>query len=182
MQIAPLVEKLAKSKAQYIANRMVSDTVLQCLKSDGTKYEDILILEKDVNGNIKAETANIVAMNNLKSQIHSELNLKLDDIKNEDISIPVGTLVGYDVLANVGPKIPVHLAFNGNVLIDYVDSFSAVGINQTKHSVSLVAKVEVLVMLGARNVVCNIDSSIPIAETIIVGDVPNSYLLFDPQI
>ncbi|GHV16310.1 sporulation protein YunB [Clostridia bacterium] len=178
-KIAPFTEYLAKSKAQYTANKIINETIAECIMEEKVGYSDLYILEKDENGNIKAETSNIVGMNNFKSKIHGALNEKFGNIKNSTISIPIGSLTNLDWFANHGPSIPVRLIFNGNIAMDFTNSFTSAGINQTKHSSALVTKTEIMIMLAGRTSVYYVENTIPIAETIILGDVPNSYLNFD---
>ncbi|MGG7060320.1 sporulation protein YunB, partial [Clostridium tertium] len=64
----------------------------------------------------------------------------------------------------------------GTVSVDFKTNFESSGINQSRHSIYLQAKTQVKVVIPLTTTTKEVKAQIPICETIIVGDVPNSYV------
>ena len=61
-------------------------------------------------------------------------------------------------------------------LLYFKNEISAAGINQTKHEMKLDVVVDIDVVLPWRTVSTQVVTEILIAETVIVGEVPQTYL------
>ena len=55
-------------------------------------------------------------------------------------------------------------------------SFTQAGINQTLHSLELEVEVEILLLTPAGFLNLNVDTRVPVAQTVIVGTVPNTLI------
>ncbi|MEG1441994.1 MAG: sporulation protein YunB, partial [Oscillospiraceae bacterium] len=62
--------------------------------------------------------------------------------------------------------------------IYFHDDFESVGINQTRHRIMVVVKVPISIAAPLKKISSEVVSEVPIAETVIVGDVPNTYMDF----
>ena len=85
-------------------------------------------------------------------------------------------LVDLDLLWGLGPTMKVHAMTVGTVEGEFQSQFSSAGVNQTLHKIDLELAVPLTLMLpgGAVEAVC--ETQIPIAETVIVGQVPQIFL------
>ncbi|KRQ87484.1 Sporulation protein YunB [Caloramator mitchellensis] len=160
------------------ARRVATETINNSIKtefSNKISYDDIMAIKTDKDGNIVMIQANTVELNVIGSQIALEVQKRIADIKSRTAEIPLSALTGIELLANLGPRIPFNMKPVGSVLTSYRSEFASAGINQTRHIVYLdcAASVQVIIPL-ARNTV-TVSTSIPIAESIIVGKVPNTY-------
>jgi len=169
-KIVPLTDSMVQAKAQYIGNQIINDCVANNVTNDD--INNIFTLEKNDSGQIIAEDTNTVEINLLKSKLHNALNDDFNSIENSSFNIPIGNLVGIDWLSTYGPKLYVKLIFYGNISADINDEFTSAGINQTKHTYFVDTKAEVKAIVSGRIITCEIDNNIPIAETIILGTVP----------
>uniref|UniRef100_UPI001A92EF92 sporulation protein YunB n=1 Tax=Clostridioides difficile TaxID=1496 RepID=UPI001A92EF92 len=62
------------------------------------------------------------------------------------------------------------------VSVNFKTEFESSGINQTRHRIYLEAQTQVKVVIPLITSTKQIKAQIPICETIIVGDVPESYV------
>ena len=175
-RILPLANALAKTKAEYITNQAINTAVLQYLNENDVKYSDLCEIERKSNGEVSTLVANAGNMNRMKSQILDSVQDNLINMNYERIEIPAGALLGSDLLVGLGPKIPIKLMLTNSCVVDFKDNFSAAGINQTKHEVYIEVAVTVNVLMTQKNISATITNSIPVAQTIIVGDVPQAYV------
>ena len=173
-KLAPITDKYVQNKAQYVGNKIINDCVANVMDEVGTN--DFFILEKDSAGKIISENTNVVAMNLFKSKLHNELNDAFNNIGENNFGVPIFNIIGFDWMSGFGPKIRVKLLYNGNIEADFENEFTASGINQTKHIIYIKTKAEVWAVVSGRQILCQIDNKMPIAETIILGDVPSVYL------
>ena len=173
-KIVPITDSLVQSQAQYIGNKIINDTIIEVITNE--QIDEIFILQKDEAGRIIAEKTNTIAMNLLKSKLHNQLNESFSNIGNSNFYLPLGNIIGFDLLSTYGPKLYVKLFFYGNVAASFENEFYSAGINQTKHICSANVQAEVRAVVSGRLITCQIESSIPIAEVIIVGDIPQVLL------
>jgi len=169
-KIAPLTDSLVQSKAQYIGNKIINDTVTNMIANDD--INNIFTLQKNDEGKIISEKTDVVALNLLKSKLHNALNDSFNNVGKSSFNIPIGNLVGIDWFSTYGPKLYVKLLFYGNISANIDDEFTSAGINQTRHTYFVNTKAEVMAIVSGRIITCEIENSMPIAETIILGDVP----------
>lgn len=152
----------------------VNNTVTEELTKTGIKYDDMVNIERDNSGKVLAITTNIVKMNELKSAILTAVQQKLSDRHNE-VGIPLGTLLGSDFLHGRGPNVPMQLTLSGNVNGDFQSKFESAGINQTRHQIYLQIHMSVYSFIPGYNTTTEVTTGVAIAETIIVGEVPQTF-------
>ena len=99
------------------------------------------------------------------------------------LSIPVGTLTGSALLAGRGPRITVRMESVGSSEANFRNAFTSAGINQTKHQIILTVDVSVSILLPGFRTATKVSNSFIVAETVIVGMVPDTYTYFstDPE-
>jgi sporulation protein YunB len=134
--------------------------------------------EKDNEGKISALETNMAEMNRLQSQILSDILERLSVVSASELSIPVGTLTGTPLLAGRGPRIPVKMEFVGSSNARFDNDFTEAGINQTKHRVLLYVDVSVSILLPGFSTYTKVTNAFTVAETVIVGSVPQTYTYF----
>ena len=169
--LRPVVGSMVANQAKIASIEAINESVMQELGSDEVTYGDLIKIERSTSGQILAITTEMTQMNRLKAAIIQRVQGSLGD--HIDTSVPLGTLLGSELLHGRGPAIPVRLTLSGNVTADFKSSFESAGINQTKHCISLRVHTSIYSFLPpAFNGTTEIETDVPIAETIIVGDVP----------
>ena len=74
-----------------------------------------------------------------------------------------------------GPEIPVDIIMLTSSRTDYKNVLETASINQTKHQILLRVIVDVDVLVPWETVSTQVECDVLIAETVIVGTVPDTY-------
>ncbi len=175
LRMTPIINTLALSRAQNLATVIINDTVAQMLADAQYGFSDIIKIEYDSGGKISALSTDSVAMNRLKSLISVSITKAIGEIEESRLSIAVGTLTGSSLLTGRGPKIDLNVHISCSCSIEVRNSFEYTGINQTLHKVMLDITTFVYVISVGENLSSQVFTSIPIAETIIIGQIPEIY-------
>ena len=135
-------------------------------------------MEKDLNGRITAVHSNMAAFNRLQAQILDLILARIDQVSARELSIPIGTLTGSALLAGRGPRISVRMESVGSSSAKFENRFESAGINQTNHQIVLNVDVSIAILLPGFTTATRVSSPVTVAETVIVGDVPETYTYF----
>lgn len=173
--LRPTITVLAETKSLELANRSINKSVAQMVEGK-INYEDLMTVKLDTNGSISYIQANTIMMNEIASQVALEIQDELKKVKSTSSYIPIGTALGSPILAKYGPKLKISIEPIGTVSVDFKTEFESSGINQTRHTIYLQANTKVKVVLPLITSTKEVDTKIPICETIIVGNVPDSYV------
>ena len=125
----------------------------------------------------------MAAFNHLQAEILDTILTRIDQVSTRELSIPVGTLTGSSLLAGRGPRITVRMESVGSSEANFHNEFVSAGINQTKHQIILTVDVYVSILLPGFTTATKVTNSFIVAETVIVGEVPDTYTHFstDPE-
>ena len=179
MNIKPILYELGASRAASVGQNVVNTAVENVLSKNDALENDILNIEKDAQGKITAVIPDLKEMNRLKAKIAIEINEQMKKTTNSRISIPIGSLTGIPYLSNLGPRISFNLIPYGKTQIDFKTSFTQAGINQTRHEVSVDVKLTTaLLIANTQTSSTKIETTVPVSETVVIGDVPQSYTNF----
>ena len=164
-----LLENKAKTIAINISNDAVND------KMDDIKYTDIVNVENDQNGMIKLVQVDTAIMNELLDDISNSLQEKMNNMTEEYVYLPIGSMFGSDILANIGPKIKINILPVADFTIDFESEFVENGINQTIHKIYIVINAYITIITPIKQVESTACNSILVGEVVIIGDVPSTY-------
>ena len=175
-RLRPMAAAAARTQAQNTIAGVVEHAILSELVEQGVVYSDLVTIQRDGSGAINALTADTIAMNRLRAELVGVVLETLDGVDVSQIRIPLGSLLDFDLIWGLGPSIKVHAMTVGTVEGEFQSQFSSAGVNQTLHKIDLELAVPLTLMLpgGAVEAVC--ETQIPIAETVIVGQVPQIFL------
>lgn len=183
--VNPRLKAVARVYAESLVERMCYDAInsaaSDAIEQSGVTYNDIVKIERSSDNIVTAVMADIACVNRIKTSANSQLLSALSHIDGEVIGIPVGTITGNSLLIGRGPDIKVKTQLTGSSEVEIRSVFESAGINQTRHIIvmDIICRVYI-VMLGARSAQ-EISLSVPIAETIIVGTVPDTFLSFGEE-
>ena len=88
----------------------------------------------------------------------------------------MGSLFLPELFSGKGPAIPVHILSIRNSDANFVSHFSQAGINQTLHRLNMEVSIDVAVLVLGETNSFTMSSEVVVAETVIVGDVPQTFL------
>lgn len=170
--------QIALSDATDMITAIVNDKINEKMSEGLFDYDYFVTLEKDSEGGITAISANMTRINTLSSEILQEV-IHSTNSGELNLEIPLGNLLGSNILLGRGPGVPMKIIMLTSSYADFRNEISSAGINQIKHQIILEIRVEIDVLLPWELQSAEVLSEVLIAETIIVGRVPNTYLSFD---
>ncbi len=171
-QLRPIIQSITTNQARIKSVDTINTSVANELKQNGVTYNDLVTVERNDSGEVLSITTNMVKMNELKAVIITDVQSQLGADSHKDIGVPLGTLLGNDFLHGYGPNVPLRVTLSGNVTADFKSSFESAGINQTKHQIYLNIHTSVYSFIPGFNTTTEVETNVPVAETIIVGQVP----------
>jgi len=175
-QYGSVVRSLAETQVQNSTSDLINDAIDQQITSGNIQYDRIVYFEKDLNGKITALKTNMSEVNRLKTSILNTINREILALDTADLGIPIGSLILPEFLSGRGPYIPIHIMSIRNSEATFTSNFSEAGINQTLQQLVMEVRVDVTVLVLGRTDSFTVTSQVVVAETIIVGDVPDTFL------
>ncbi|NLB36036.1 MAG: sporulation protein YunB [Clostridiales bacterium] len=178
----PYIKNLATATAENLAIQSIDRAVADVLTNEKIVYSDLAIVEKNTNGVITSIKIDTVKTNLLKSKIVIEIQKRIASIKGHNVSIPFGSLFGKEYLAGRGPYINIKISMTGIANSKISNKFESAGINQTLHRIMLDISAKIYIVLPNNTSYTTVNTNICIAETVIVGSVPNTIMPFNPYV
>ena len=175
-QYRDVIRDLAQTQVKNTTSDLTNDAIARQIEDGVVQYDRIVYFEKDLDGRITALKTNIGEVNRLKTDILNIINDEILALDNSDIGIPLGSLFLPELLSGKGPVIPVHILSIRNSDASFHSNFTQAGINQTLHQVTMQVSIDVSVLVLGETTSFTLESEVVVAETVIVGDVPNTYL------
>ena len=178
LHLRPMLENLATARCANTVSRIVVAAVNDAVEQGWMEYGRLVSFDKDSDGRVTALRSNMAEFNRLQSAIIDEVLEKLSEVTTKELSVPVGTLLGSPFLAGRGPLIRVRMQSVGSSSAHFENAFTSAGINQTKHQIYLVVDVYVSILLPGFSTTTKFSNTYSVAETVIVGSVPDNYTYF----
>jgi sporulation protein YunB len=174
-KLRPTVAVLAQVQVQNTIAEQLERAVTENLTENAVRYADLVSIQRDETGTITAMTTDMPALNLLRSELLSDLLAVLAEVDASDIQIPIGSLIDSELVWGRGPSLHARALSVGNVSAEWEGSFSSAGINQTLHRIWLELSLPVTVLLPGGWVEVPVETRLCVAETVIVGQVPDTY-------
>lgn len=171
-----IIQDLAQTQVKNTTSDLTNDAIAKQIADGVIQYDRIVYFEKDLDGRITALKTNMSEINRLKTDILNIINDEILALDTSDLGIPLGSLFFPEFFSGRGPVIPVHILSIRNSDANFASSFSQAGINQTLHQLTMVVSVDVAVLVLGETNSFTINSEVVVAQTVIVGDVPNTFL------
>ena len=171
-----VIRELAETQVKNTTSDLTNDAIAEQIADGIIQYDRIVYFEKDLDGRITALKTNMSEVNRLKTDILNIINDEILSLDTSDIGVPLGSLFLPEFLSGKGPAIPVHILSIRNSDANFSSNFSQAGINQTLHQLTMEVSVDVAILVLGETSSFTISSVVVVAETVIVGDVPNTFL------
>ena len=171
-----VIRELAETQVKNTTSDLANDAIAKQIADGIIQYDRIVYFEKDLDGRITALKTNMSEVNRLKTDVLNIINDEILALDTSDIGIPLGSLFFPELFSGKGPAIPVHILAIRNSDAGFASDFSQAGINQTLHQLTMQVSVDVAVLVLGKTSSFTITSEVVVAETVIVGAVPDTYL------
>lgn len=171
-RLHPILLELARTQTSNYITAAIDEAVT----AQAVAYADLVTLERSESGDIVALTSNMAQANALRAELLDTALCALDGLETMDMEIPLGTICDWDLFSGLGPGIHLRVLYTGTASAEFKNSFSAAGINQTCHQIIFQISADIAVLLPGRQYRTTVSTDVCVAETIIVGKVPETYL------
>lgn len=169
-QLNKHIKEICEYKGKETVNSIIVETMSQILEGSDEDYINII---RDNNKIVSIET-NTTAINRIQNDLKASINKKLSRVSNNNVSLPIGTLTGITLFSGFGPDVVLKLHQIGAVETEIKSEFISQGINQTKFKLFVEVTVELSAILPAHSTKITVQDDYLIAETIIVGQIPET--------
>lgn len=176
LRYIPTVRRLVAMQADNETSNLVNAAVGAYLAEERLTYEDLVRLEKNDAGAVTAMHIDMDRANRLRAHVLEQVDRRIPDLDSEDFSVPVGSVIFPALLSGRGGSLPVRVVSLRSANAEFKSSFTQAGINQTLHSLDLEVEVEILLLTPAGFLDLNVNTCVPVAQTVIVGAVPNALI------
>ena len=170
------IRDLAQTHVRNATSDLINDAIDHQIDNGNIQYDRMVYFEKDLNGRITALKTNMSEVNRLKTDILNIINDEILELDTEDLGINIGNLILPEIFSGKGPRIPVQIISIRNSDASFSSDFSQAGINQTLHKLNMEVCVDVTVLVLGKTESYTVSSQVVVAETIIVGQVPETFL------
>ena len=169
------IRSLAQTQVINSTSDLINDAIDEQIETGNIQYDRIVYFEKDLDGRITALKTNMSEVNRLKTDILNIINDEILELDTSDIGIPIGSLILPELLSGRGFAIPVQVLSIRNSDAAFASDFSQAGINQTLHQLTMQVSVDVAILVLGRSESFTVTSQVVVTETIIVGQVPDTF-------
>lgn len=170
--IKPTVVAISEIRSRSITTQAINNTIRTKIKRD-INYNDLIFVKYDNEGKVALMQANTILMNNIASEVAIEVQEQLEGISKSTIEVPLSNAFNTQLI-NL-PSVNVQIVPQGSVAVDFATEFESSGINQTRHRIYIIVVTDIKMIVPLVEETLQITTNIPIAETIIIGDVPEQY-------
>lgn len=171
--IEPIIDMQCITMAKGIATKISNEQASIVMAN--YKYDDLMKITKDEEGNIKLISSNMIVINQIISDIPILIQDELGKVENNKFYIKLGSFTGSKLLAGRGPDVEIKMSVIGNIETDLKSEFSEAGINQTLHRIFLEVKCHVTILTPFHSIDEEIVNQVLLAEGVIVGNIPSTY-------
>jgi sporulation protein YunB len=169
------IQSLAETQVSNATSDLINDAIDKQIEGGKIQYDRMVYFEKDLDGRITALKTNMSEVNRLKTDILNLINDEILAMTTDDLGIPLGSLFLPELFSGKGPSIPVEILSIRNSDASFSSDFTEAGINQTLQQLNMHVSVDVTVLVLGETKSFTISSQVVVAETIIVGNVPDTY-------
>lgn len=186
-----IAEKEVKKLVILVINNSINDEVINEMGNNelfdivkNNNNEIVLIDYNSMNVNKYLALVIRTVSNNLDLIENGKYNLLSFDLEGYDnkllnkgiiANIPFGSLLGLNLLSNIGPRVPVKFNLIKDVSGGIDTKINEYGINNAYMEVLVKVNVNVNINLLFLSRTINIECSVPISMKIIQGNIPNFY-------
>lgn len=141
----------------------------------GTGDNDIIKIRETEAGSISFVSLNTALLNKIGTRIAKIVNEGVSENSAQSVRISMGSLLGSKLLSQFTPNLKFDIIPVAVSDVSYKTEFESVGINQTKYKVYMNVNTEAKVLVPFMPDRISTESTVLIAEAVIVGDVPDTY-------
>ncbi len=173
--LRPTIIALAQAKAKVLATEAINQAINQNIAKE-SRYEHLIFIQKDNEGNVILAEVNNMELARIQSLTTMNVQSVLKDLDKQQITVPLGQVLGSEILANLGPKIPITLVPIGTVSAKMEQKFQSSGINIVSHQVGIDITATVHIVIPFIKTDVKVNTYTPIVTATFFGRVPETVI------
>jgi sporulation protein YunB len=173
--MSPVIIDMAESRVRAATVKAMNDAVHTTM-GNPLQYTDLIRITQGSDGKIMMIQADTVKMNDIAMNTALTTQQNITDEGRQGVGVPIGSVLGGELLAGRGPEVYARIIPVGAVTTDFESEFQNEGINQTRHKIYLNIHVTVRIVIPTKSREINVDTKVLVTECIIIGEVPESYV------
>ena len=174
LRCRPVMTAFAESQAVWEATKIANQTVAQVLN----EYADICANAVNVTCDGAQKVSSVYidtsVVNMVRTAITDRTIVAMEQFSLLYVSLPAGTLLGWDWVSGFGPLMTFPISFTATVLSDTTSTLVAEGINQSIYRVLIHLEIQLYVVSPAGRSTVGARASYPMAEVVLLGEVPDN--------
>ncbi len=174
-QLRPIIKNAGANALKNELTLLLNDAVNKTLQNEKVIYNDFITISYSDSGRISAIITDTVFVNDFKSMLSEKVAKTVSNCGDFYMLVPWGTLFGSEIFSDRGLELVVESSTYGFAVTDIYSTFESVGVNQTLHKIYVEITLSATAYIGNYKVKETINSRVPVAETVIVGEVPSAY-------
>ncbi|MCH5324515.1 MAG: sporulation protein YunB [Eubacterium sp.] len=175
--ILPNVVQVCEYNTRALITGMIDKAVTEQLDklADAADYGSLINVTYNDDGRVTSIQSKTAVINLIRTAILDDVNERLmrGDVISTQLS--VGTLSGISAFYGSGGYVEMTVEPTGYADAVFISEFSDAGINQTLHRIIMRTTVSATAFIPLYSVQTEVSGDFLIAETVIVGDIPESY-------
>ena len=175
LKIRPVVAQMAAWQVQTIALNTVNRATDIALSKSNVTYNQLAVITRNEKGEVTSVQANMPQINALAVTITENILNDLQQLSHQEVKIPLGTLLNSHYFAGRGPELSFYVLPTESVEANIENKFDSAGINQTLHRIMLKLEIGIMGVLPGYTNKSSVTTEICLAETVIIGAVPDYY-------
>ncbi len=177
-KIRPCIQSVCQAETNRYASHLMETSIQQVISEQNYSYSDFATLLYDENGTMIGVESLTQNINQIQISLLQAINQNLTADHAKTIPISIGSATGIWLFAEKGPSIPIRLMPIGDASVKLISSLKSAGINQTCHTIQVKVTANIATAIPFHQTKTKISYTYLLAETVIVGTVPEAYLEF----
>ena len=173
--LRPRIIRISQSFAENEVSDIIDTEVQKLMLREFLNYDKITIINRDESGRVTSISANSAFINNFANNLDILVGRRIEESNTIKNDIYLSSLLGMEFFSGMGPKVPIRFQPLSVTHVDVSHTFEEAGINQTIHTIHLSITVEIEILVPFAYSHIDVVSDMPIAQTLIVGTVPEAY-------
>lgn len=164
----------AESQAVWTATKVANQTASRVLQECADLCAQTISVTYDDNQAVSSVMTNTATINTVRTKITEQAIVEMESFSHLSVSLPLGTLTGWDWFSGWGPLLTFPVSFTATVLSDVSSALVSEGINQSVYRVLMHLEISLYVVspAGRSSVGARVDY--PLAEAVLLGEVPDN--------
>lgn len=171
----PTVINMCNYHLDQFATTKINEAVMESVKELDYNYGDYTTIQTSPDGKILAIHSNARQITNMHTNVMKKVDHAIEEFNSQTIDLHTGSLSGIVWLSGLGPIVSIKVTPKGKTSSEIVSSLEEAGINQTLHKIKLKIVANIAGFIPGYSTEIQAKCEYVLAESLIVGSVPNHY-------